>query len=107
MMKPIEQELVGLVMWVREMIARGLKTEEIQAHLVDPAGTGHDLIERAVARRKAGEAFLAKPDAGAMLVQVEEPAPPVRHSRRTRRPKVLFTDKAGADPLASVSTKVK
>lgn len=85
---PIERELMGLVMLMRDWIRQGLRADEIAARLADPLSTGHELLERAAARKERGEAFLGISDGSSVVVAAEEPevVKPTRKPRRRKRP---------------------
>lgn len=51
-------EIFDLAALIAGWVKRGLKTEEILARLRDPDNVGRTLLDRAVARREAGEAYL-------------------------------------------------
>ena len=54
----IAEEILDLASLIARWIKKGLKTEEILARLQDSDSVGRTLLERAVARREAGEAYL-------------------------------------------------
>ena len=92
---PMESELVALVGLIRSWIAAGLKPEEIAARIADPLGTGHELLERAAARQKAGAEYLQRD----VMVEAEEPATvpkPKRSRRKKRKPKPELIDPFGS-----------
>lgn len=51
-------ELFDLASLIAGWVKRGLKAEEIIARLQDPDDVGRTLLDRAIARRGAGEAYL-------------------------------------------------
>ena len=51
-------ELFDLTSLIAGWVKKGLKTEQILSRLQDPNNVGRTLLERAVNRRNAGEAYL-------------------------------------------------
>lgn len=51
-------ELFDLASLIAGWVRKGLKAEEILARLHDPDDVGRTLLDRAIARRGAGEAYL-------------------------------------------------
>lgn len=82
-MTPLESELFQLAALVRDWIKSGARTDQILERLAAPESAGRALLDRAQARRDAGEAYLQR-DPHMLLIKVEDSvaSPKKRKARR-------------------------
>lgn len=59
---PLTSETVELAKHIGALISQGLGRDAVLERLSDPAGVGARMIERAIARRKDGAAFMGAPE---------------------------------------------
>ena len=84
---PMQHEMLGLAKLIAGWIAAGAKLEEIQERLAGANQVAADLLEGAIKRREAGEAYLKRNPAvghgGSVMVKAE-PAPAKDQSRNAK-----------------------